>query len=221
MADVLSEVLPLAIGVALSPLPVAAVLLMLLSRRERGNATAFLGTWSLALLAIVTAATLAGVSFDTSDLPEAWRVVQVTVGVLLIAAGAVAWRHFRRRTPGPRKAPAWLAGIDKFSPARASALAGVLLATNVKDAALTIASGSQIASAALPTAEAAVAIAAFTLVASSTIAIPVVVALAAGPRAEPHLRRWHRWTEWHGDKALAVIATGAGVLLVATGLRGL
>lgn len=45
-------ILPLAIGVAISPVPIIAVILMLFSQRARSNGTAFLVCWVLALVVV-------------------------------------------------------------------------------------------------------------------------------------------------------------------------
>ena len=48
MGTVLGDIIPLAIGVALSPLPIVAVILMLFSKNPRGPALAFwpVGFWA-------------------------------------------------------------------------------------------------------------------------------------------------------------------------------
>ena len=49
MGSTLGELLPLAIGIALSPVPIVAQILMLFGKRARSNGPAFMLGWVLAL----------------------------------------------------------------------------------------------------------------------------------------------------------------------------
>lgn len=55
MGQGISEILTFAVGVAISPVPIVAVILMLFSQRARINGPAFLVGWVLALGAVSTA----------------------------------------------------------------------------------------------------------------------------------------------------------------------
>ena len=52
MGQALGEVLPSAVGVALSPVPIIAVILMLGTPRARSNGPAFAVGWVLGLVAV-------------------------------------------------------------------------------------------------------------------------------------------------------------------------
>ena len=52
MENALGSILPQAIGVAISPVPIIAVILMLFSKRARSNGPAFLVGWVLALVVV-------------------------------------------------------------------------------------------------------------------------------------------------------------------------
>jgi hypothetical protein len=87
MGDAIGAVLPLAIGVALSPLPVIAVVLMLTTGRARVNGPAFVLCW-LGGLAVVGAVVLlisGGAGASASGGPATWvSWVKVLLGVLLV-----------------------------------------------------------------------------------------------------------------------------------------
>ena len=65
MGSTISELLPLAIGIALSPLPIIAQILMLFGKRARSNGPAFMLGWVL-VLAILGSIML--VAADTGEL---------------------------------------------------------------------------------------------------------------------------------------------------------
>jgi Sap, sulfolipid-1-addressing protein len=135
MGQAIGGALPLAIGVALSPVPIIAVVLMLTTRRARVNGPLFVLGW-LAGLAVVGAIVLcvagpAGASASGS--PAAWvSWVKVALGLLLLL---VAARQFRGRPRDGDRArlPAWMGKIDDISPLAACGLAALLAGANPKN----------------------------------------------------------------------------------------
>ena len=217
MTGALADIVPLAVGVAFSPLPILALLLMLLSEHEIANARAFVIGWTGTLAALATAALLTGLSFHTSDPSRAVRAAEIATGVVLLAAAAVLWRRGRG---SQERASRWLRAFDGITPLRAGALASALALFNVKDTALSVGAGTVVSDAALTTGQNALALAIFTAIASVTILVPFAVASVSGERAVPTLRSWHAWFERNGTVLVAVVAAVAGVLFVAQGLRG-
>ncbi len=59
MGDAIGQVLPLGIGIALSPLPIVAVVLMLGAVRARGNGPASFPTWRQTIDSVTPARALA------------------------------------------------------------------------------------------------------------------------------------------------------------------
>lgn len=220
MRHALADVAPLAAGVALSPLPVGALLLMLLSEHEIANARAFVLGWAGTLAVLAGAAAVSGLSFRASDPPPAVHAVELASGVALLAAASVVWRRRTHATAGRRQSR-WLAAVDGISQPRAFALAAALVLLNVKDAALAVGAGAVIADAGLPAGRTLLAIALFTAIASLTVAVPFGLAVLAGERADPTLRRWHGWLERNGTAVVTAVIGAGGVVFVVAGLRGL
>ena len=74
MGQALGQVLPLAVGVALSPIPIIAVILMLFSERATVNGLAFLFGWIVGIAgALAILATIAGTQdLTTGGTPSDW-----------------------------------------------------------------------------------------------------------------------------------------------------
>ena len=53
LVEAIKQSLPFAFGIALSPLPIAAIIMILMSARARTNAPAFLLGWFLGLLLVL------------------------------------------------------------------------------------------------------------------------------------------------------------------------
>src|SRR5438876_10120530 len=83
MGQAISEVLPFAIGVAISPVPIIAVILMLFSRRARINGPVFLLAWAVGL-SVVSAVVYAvsdsanAASDSTADNTVSW--IKIVLG---------------------------------------------------------------------------------------------------------------------------------------------
>ena len=215
MGATLAEVLPLALGVAVSPVPVLAVLAVLLSDGHERNGAAYLAAWTGGLLVVIATVTALGIGSPSAGRhpSTALLVAEACAGVALLVAAVVVLRR-RSRRPEPARAPRWLAALDAMTPRGAAGLAVLLLAVNIKDLPLTVAAGAKLSGAELSGAAQAGVIVLFTLVASATVAAPVLAAAIAGPRADPLLRRWHDLIARHGAVAVAIVLAGVGILLM-------
>jgi len=71
MGQALGQLLPLAIGVALSPVPIIAVILMLFSARARSNGPAFLLGWLIGIGAVAAIALVSANAASVSGESEA------------------------------------------------------------------------------------------------------------------------------------------------------
>ncbi len=220
MGQGISEVLTFAIGVAISPLPIVAVILMLFSRRARVNGTAFLLGWVLALAAVSTIVYVLsheGHVATSSTAADSVSWGKIVLGVALLALGRRQWR----KRPGPGEEPAmpkWMATVDTLSPGKAFG-AGLLLAgVNPKNLILTAGAAAGLAQLGLSTSDAVVATAVFVVVGSLSIAGPVVYALVGGEHAKAGLDSAKTWLSSHNAAVMAVLFVVFGVDLIAKGL---
>jgi hypothetical protein len=217
----ISEVLTFAVAVAISPIPIIAVIFMLFSARARVNGPAFLFGWVVALTAVSTIVYVishdGNVATDTTAADSvSWGKIVLGVGLLLLARRS--WRQ--RPAPGAEPSmPKWMARVDSFSPLEAAGLGVVLAGVNPKNLVLTIGSATGLAQIpGLTTSDAVVAIAVFVLVASLSIAGPVLYALVGGTKARASLDSAKAWLGAHNAAVMAVLFLVFGVDLIAKGL---
>ena len=221
MGQGISEVLTFAIAVAISPIPIIAVILMLFSARARVNGPAFLVGWVVALAAVSTVVYViahdgnVATSTTASD-SVSWGKIALGVGLLLLAR-----RNWRKR-PAPGEEPVmprWMSRVDTFSPLEAAGLGAVLAGVNPKNLVLTLGSAAGLAQIpGLTTSDAIVAIAVFVVLGSVTIAGPVLYALVGGARARSSLDSAKAWLGAHNAAVMAVLFLVFGVDLIAKGL---
>jgi threonine/homoserine/homoserine lactone efflux protein len=223
MGAVIGDLLPLAVGVAVSPIPIIAVILMLLAPRAGGTGAGFLAGW-VAGIAVATAVfvLLAG-TFDlgTGDQPsESSSWVKLALGVLLLLLGVRQWRS-RPRDESEASMPKWMSAIDSFNPVKAAGLGFLLSAVNPKNLIMCAAAGTTTAQGDLSGGEVAGAVGLFTVVAASTVAVPVVAYAVARQRMATPLTDLKAWLTLHNAAVMSVLLVVIGVVLVGKGLGGL
>ncbi|HTU39350.1 MAG TPA: GAP family protein [Acidimicrobiales bacterium] len=221
MGQGISEVLTFAIGVAISPVPIIAVILMLFSQRAKVNGPAFLLGWVIALAALSTVVYVLAHDGDVATSSTASDSVswgKIVLGVALLSLARRNWR--KRPAPGEQpEMPRWLGSVDSMSPLKAFGLAVALAAVNPKNLVLTLGAATGLAQIhGLSTTDAIVAIAVFVAIASLSIAGPVVYALVGGARARSSLDSAKAWLTEHNAAVLAVLFLVFGVDLIAKGL---
>ncbi|MFI6426301.1 GAP family protein [Promicromonospora sp. NPDC050880] len=220
MGAAIGQSLPVAVGVLISPLPIVAVVLMLVSGRARANALAFVVGWFVAVLALVAVVALvAGNATPDDGGPATWTGwLKIVLGVLLVALGVRQWRG-RPRGDAEPPAPAWMAAIERFTPARSAGLAVLLGAVNPKNLLLVVSGGAAIAAAAPgDTSATVVAALVFAVVASVGVVTPVVIYVALGSRAGPVLDELRSWMVRNNAAIMAVLLLVLGAKMLGDGI---
>jgi hypothetical protein len=219
----IGQSLPVAVGVLVSPLPIVAVVLMLVSERARANALAFVVGWFLAVLVLVgVVALLAGSVPDDDGGPAAWTGwLKIVLGVLLLLLSVSQWRG-RPRGDAEPPAPKWMAAVDQFTPVRSAGLAVLLGAVNPKNLLLVVSGGAAIAAAAPGDTSATVGAAVvFAVVASAGVATPVVIYFSMGARAAAILDELKSWMIRNNAAIMAVLLLILGAKMLGDGISTL
>lgn len=220
MGQGISEVLTFAVGVAISPVPIIAVILMLFSAKARVNGPMFLAGWVLALAVISTVVYVISDQSDASTSSSASDTIswgKIVLGVLFLLLAIRQWRS--RPAPGVEpEMPKWMAGIDALGPGKAFGLGLLLAGVNPKNLILTLGAAAGLAQLGLSTTDAVVSLIVFVVVASLTIAGPVVYYLVGGDKAKTELDSMKGWLATHNAAVMAVLFIVFGVDLIAKGI---
>lgn len=222
MGEVLGQLLPLALGVAISPVPVIAVILMLFAPKAGGTSAGFLIGWLAGIIAATVLFTWLSstVGLGGSDGSAAAGWVRIALGVLLLALAAKQWRG--RPAPGEEaRLPGWMSAIDRFTTGKALALGFALSAVNPKNLAMCAAAGVAVGAGGLTVGSATAVIAVFTVIAGCTVAVPVLAYAFAAERMRGPLDRLKVWLEGDNATVMAVLLLVMGVVLVGKGIGGL
>ena len=220
MGQALGDVLGFAAAVAVSPLPIIAMILVLATPRGRLNGLLFAAGWVLGLSALggVVLAIVGPEGSSADSQPATWvGGLKIALGVLLVLFGARQWRR-RPADASGAQLPKWMATIDRLTPLKVFGLAVALAALNVKNAPLTIAAGASIASAGLPVGQQIASLAIFVLIGSLGLLAPLGVFLVGGDRAKTTLGGWKDWAARHNVAVMAVLFFVLGLKLIGDGI---
>lgn len=220
MGQVLGDVLGLAAGVAVSPLPIIAIIIVLATPRGRVNGLVFATGWVVGLSALGAVMLLIGGKggAGAQGQPADWvGALKLALGVALVLLAVRLWRH-RPADATQAQLPQWMAALDRFTPVKIFLLALLLSAGNLKNAPLTIAAAATISSSGLPAGEQIAALAIFVLVASLGLLTPLGVFLVMGERAKSTLGNWKEWAARHNTAVMAVLFFVFGLKLLGDGI---
>jgi threonine/homoserine/homoserine lactone efflux protein len=220
MGPVIGEILPLAVGIAISPVPIIAAILMLLSPKAKGASVGFLLGWITGIVvAIVVFTLLSSVlpAQDESGSSPVRGVIKIILGALLLFLALRQWRG--RPAEGEQATmPKWMSAIDSVTAGKALGLGFLLSAVNPKNLLMAISAGLIIGGAGLAVGQTVVVIVIFVLLAASTVLIPVVAYLIASERLAGPLDRLRAWLVNNNATIMAVLLLVIGVAVIGKGI---
>jgi threonine/homoserine/homoserine lactone efflux protein len=221
MWQALGGLLPIAVAVAISSVPITATILILLSPNRNRTALPFLVGWVTGVAAVIIlsalgASTLPGPSRRGDD--PAIAVLEILIGAALIVLGVVNLRRGSRNEQ--TGLPRWLSAVDSFGALATFGIA-VLLDLRPKGLLLGIAAGLALHAASVDPAETAMLISVYTVIATSTVVVPITASLIAPRRMEPRLIAARDWLARNGRILTSSMMFMIGVVIVGVGLTEL
>ena len=219
MLPAIGQLLPLAVAVAISSVPMMATILILLSPKRAQSAVPFLIGWVLGILVVVSLCTLFAQAVPASRSPRqadtTIGIFEILIGGALIVIAIIEWRRARRNPTDAM--PKWLNAVGTFG---GWAAFGVAFALNLrpKGLLLAVAAGLVLRAEGLSLSESAVAILVYTAIGCSTVAVPIIVTLAAPDRMEPRLVSAKEWISRNNGVVTALILLIIGVVIIGSGL---
>ena len=222
LSQAIGDFLPAAVAVALSPIPIVAIVLVLHSPRARLNGPAFALGWvaGLAAVSVLVVWLAGGTSNPSDDVTTGVNWLLAAVGVLFLVLAAQQWRK-RPRRGEQAEVPGWMASIDSVSPFKALGLGLALSAANPKNLALTLTASAAIARAGLDGADSAIAIAVFVAIGSVTVVGAVAFYLVAPGVAERPLAAVKRFMADNNATIMMVILLLLGAKILGDAISGL
>ena len=221
LSEAIGDLLPSAVAVALSPIPIVAVVLVLGSTHARTSGPTFALGWVLGLLSVSTVVVLllsGGADADHDDPGLNW--FKIGIGCLFLVMAGQQWKK-RPREGVESTMPSWMASIDTAAPAKAFGLGVGLSGGNPKNLALTLAAAASIAESGLKGSDAALAVGTFVAIGSVTVVGAVAAYLVAPTRTQRPLTALREFLAANNAVIMMVVLLLLGAKMLGDGLAWL
>jgi threonine/homoserine/homoserine lactone efflux protein len=223
VGQAIGQALSFGVGVALSPVPIIAVVLMLATPHGRVNGPAFIAGWVFGLAAAGTILLLgaSGAEASSSGTPAEWvSIVKIVLGAMLLGLAARQWRG-RPQGDAEPELPAWMKTIDTFTPAKAVGMGVLFSAINPKNLILVVGAAAAIAQTGAGAGDQAVALAVFVLLGTLGPGVPVGIYFLMRDRAADILANLRVWMARENATIMAVLCLIIGAKLIGDAISAL
>lgn len=217
MGSVIGELLPFAVGIAISPVPIIAVILMLLGKRAGGTSVGFAIGWVVGIAVATILFVIIGGALGVSSDSASGGGIKLALGILLIAAGIREWKRRSPDAPPPK----WMSAIDEMTSPTAAGIGFALAAVNPKNLLMCIAAGVAVGGASLSLNGEIVAVAVFVVISATTVIVPVIGYLVAAQKLAAPLGRVKTWLEENSQTVMAVLVLVIGAVLIGKGISAM
>ncbi|HEX3588626.1 MAG TPA: GAP family protein [Pseudonocardiaceae bacterium] len=223
MGTAIGQSLPIAAGIALSPIPIIAVVLMLTSSRAAVNGPLFVVGWlvGMGIVGVIVLSVAGQAGASRSGAPTGWVAwLKLALGVLLLVVAVRQFRGRPKETDEPPM-PKWMASVDRTTPIAAAGLGLLSSGANPKNLLLAVSGATAIAQTGIPGGEQVVAYVVFTVIGTLGVAIPVGVQVALGARSATLLARLKDWMGRYNAVIMSVLCLVFGVKVIGDAISGL
>jgi hypothetical protein len=211
-SELLSSLLIPALAIAVNPVPIIACVTLLSTPHGKRNALYFIVTVVILMLAIGSAVIFVVGQSSSSSTSTGGAAVTTAFGLIFLAVAVQQWRT----KPVEGKDPGWMKALDK-----AGLVAGVVLGVSLTNYALLTSGMQKIVTSGLSSSVQTSALVFFTLIATSTIILPLIVYLVRPVWAKRVLGRFRDWLMQHNRVILIIVFGLMGTLFTVQGVIGL
>jgi hypothetical protein len=195
-----------------NPVPILACVTLLSTAHGKRNALYFIATMMVIMLALGSAAIFVVGESGSSSTSTGGAGVTLAFGLIFLAVAVQQWRT----KPVEGKDPGWMKALDK-----AGLVAGVTLGVSLTNYALLTSAVGTIVKSGLSSSVQTSALVLFTVIATSTIILPLVIYLVRPMWAKDKLGRLRDWLMLHNRVILMVVFGLMGLLFTVQGVVGL
>jgi threonine/homoserine/homoserine lactone efflux protein len=216
---VIGDILPFAVGIAISPFPIIVVVLTLLGPRPRAGGAGFLIGWIAGLLVAfgVIVALVAYLPAGSSGKGVWAGLVEIALGGLLMLLAVLQWRKRPRGDDDP-ELPGWMSKVSSYGFPQALRLGFLLAAVNPKHVVFLAGASVEVGAADLETDAVVLVIAVFTLIAASSVIVPLLAYVTASARLTPLLEGLQGWLARENHTIMAVLFLVLGANAIGNGI---
>lgn len=235
MGELMASLVPVALGIVLSPLAIIALVAVLFSRDPRPNSAAFLAGWLVGIAGTVAVSYSAFSVLEVTEHrhPPLWvPVVHLLLGAVMVVGAwfVIARERGRLRAlagpPGDSGAattdlPKILSKVESFSALRCFVLGVGLFVLNPIDLSCAIAASLDLRLSAVNGPAQFALFVAFTVAAAVSVAGPVLYLWVRGEKATGPLEKLRSWVATNTKILNAALLIVIAVMQITKGVQGL
>ncbi len=219
MEQTIGELLPHAVGVAISPLPIVAAILLLTTGKS-SNSLMFLLGWFAGLFGVALAVVALESVFAAPDggASTTSGVMELVLGLMFMAFAVISWRA--QLSKGKKaKMPGWTKAIDNSTPLTSLGLGLLISIPNPPNFALSLTAGIVIVSTELSRREQLGAIGFYAVIGSTLVALPIILYFGFRSRAETTLQDMRAWLVQENATIMLVVCSILGAKFLGDGIK--
>ncbi len=209
--DAISHIIPMTFGILASPSPMIAIIILLMTRRAKSNASSFFLGWYMGLIGVGLVVLFIPILAENSTFtPSELAWTRIILGSVFLILSIFTARNIPRnsRQVAP---PDWLSKLDSFGLLQSFTFGFFFAAPNIKNSSLVAAGMSSLIPFSLRLDQELLILVLFCLVASFGVLIPPLVYLLFRNNAEAVFAAMKKWLI--GNRALILF-----LLLIILGL---
>lgn len=219
MIEALKDAFPMLLGLALSPFPLIAIIIILMTPKAKSNSLWFLLGWILGIYGIGLLVLFIPGLGSNHDTPSLYSgLIRIVLGLSLLIFAFKTWLN-RPGRGDEIVTPKLFLSIDKFG-LRKSMLTGFLFsAANVKNMAFSAAGALRLNQSLAGNESIYIALLFFSLFGSLTLLFPIIIYAFAEKKIEPTFLIWKKWLIKNNAILLVFILGIVGLILVKAGIE--
>jgi len=219
MIEALKHAFPMALGLALSPFPLIAMIIILMTPKAKINSLAFLLGWMTGIYFVgLLIFLMPGLETEQGKPTTFFGIIKLLAGLSLIIFAYRSWGK-RPKAGDEIKTPRLFLTLDKFSIWQ-SLLTGFLFsAANVKNMAFSATGAARIDNSLLNDNSMYMALFIFTLMGSLTLVFPIAIYVLIGDKIEPTFIQWKTWLIKNNAILLIILLGTIGLMLLKSGVE--
>jgi len=220
MIETLGRSLPMAAGVAASPVPIVMVLALLMTDRAKANGSAFMAGWVACIISVSCLVVLSpGMQIARGAPTATGGYIKLALGCILLLLAVRQWRRRNLVTDNKIGKSSLMSRLDRVGIWQSLAVGFLILVLNMKNMPLTAAGAHVIATSLLDRTGQLVLLIPYVALASCSVVIPVIIYYLLQDRAKALFESWKIWLVRNNSRVLLVLMVVFGVALSYDGMN--
>lgn len=213
MSQIVYQLTPMVVGLLLSPITIAALIMMLMTTRAQSNGLAFIAGWFLGIFGVG----LVVISFPGLGIGDGTPLIYAGHFKIFIALLLIVWAAYKvyRRyySPNPQT-PRFLQSLDHIKSSRAFGVGLLVSAGNIKNIGFSAAAAVIINQAQIVYPHKLLYLTTYTIVGSISVLVPFSIYFILRHQADPILVTWKTWLIRNHAYVLAGIVVFVAIMLI-------